>query len=48
MNVVLLSKYIDEYGTKKDWYNKFEDFIDALSEDDKMYMTNLKEKIVLN
>ena len=22
MNVVLLSKYIDEYGTKKDWHNK--------------------------
>lgn len=48
MNVVLLSKYIDEYGIKKDWHNKFNDFINTLSEEDKMYITNLKEKILLN
>lgn len=47
INIILLAKYIEEYGTIKDWHAKFYDFIDKMSEDEKAYMNKLKTKIVL-
>ncbi|MDO5516149.1 MAG: DUF6179 domain-containing protein [Clostridium sp.] len=48
MNIVLLAKYIEENENKQDWHDKFCDFIDKMSEDDKANMLKLKEKIVLS
>lgn len=47
MNIVLLAKYIEEYGTIKEWYAIFYEFIENFSESDKSNINKLKEKIVL-
>lgn len=48
MNIVLLLKYIDEYGTDEEWHEQFYEFIKYMSEEDKSYICKIKEKIILS
>lgn len=47
MQIVLLSKYIDEYNFRQDWHDKFNEYLNNLNEEEKMNINKIKARIIL-
>lgn len=47
MQIVLLSKYIDEYNFRQDWHDKFNEYLNSLSKEEKININKIKERIIL-
>ncbi|WP_169103498.1 hypothetical protein [Clostridium sp. SM-530-WT-3G] len=47
MQIILLLKYIDEYGFNKPWHEEFLKYINCMPEEDINYINSIKGKINL-
>ena len=47
MQIIMLSKYIDEYPSDKEWHLIFRRFIDDLNEETKINIEKIKENILI-
>ena len=47
MQIILLLKYIDEYGQNREWHEKFFEFVNNLPEEDINYINSIKEQLRL-